>query len=108
MKEIKVGNIKGEVGKVVYDYLDVLEHPVGTIERLPVIIAQGTNPGPTLWLTSNIHGNEYTGIPVIHRVINSLKLDELKGSIIAIPSLNPAGSRVRTRFPYYDKKDPNG
>lgn len=107
MKKIKVGNIVGKVGKIVYDYLEVLEHPVGTIERLPVIIAQGVNSGPTLWLTSNIHGNEYTGIPVIHRVINSLNLEELKGTVIAIPTLNPAGSRVRTRYPYYDRKDPN-
>ena len=107
MKEIKVGNIAGVAGKLVYDYLDVLEHPVGTIERLPVIIAQGANSGPTLWLTSNIHGNEYTGIPVIHRVINNLNLEELRGTVIAIPTLNPAGSRVKTRYPYYDRKDPN-
>jgi len=107
MKEIKVGNIAGVAGKLVYDYLEVLEHPVGTIERLPVIIAQGTKSGPTLWITGNIHGDEYTGIPVIHRVINSLNLDELKGTVIAIPSLNPAGSRVKTRYPYYDRKDPN-
>ncbi len=107
MKEIKVGNINGEVGKIVYDYLDILEHPVGTIERLPVVIAQGAKPGPTLWLTGNIHGNEYTGIPVIHKVINNLKLGELNGSVIAIPSLNPAGSRVKARYPYYDQKDPN-
>ena len=80
MKEIKVGNIAGKVGEVVYDYLEILEHPVGTIERLPVIIAQGTNQGPTLWLTGNIHGNEYTGIPVIHRVINNLNLEELKAT----------------------------
>ncbi|NHJ33292.1 MAG: succinylglutamate desuccinylase/aspartoacylase family protein [Asgard group archaeon] len=107
MKEIKVGNITGKVGEIVYDYLEILEHPVGTIERLPVIIAQGANLGPTLWLTGNIHGNEYTGIPVIHRVINNLNLEELKGTVVAIPTLNPAGSRVKTRYPYYDRKDPN-
>ncbi|NHJ84593.1 MAG: succinylglutamate desuccinylase/aspartoacylase family protein [Asgard group archaeon] len=107
MKEISVGNVIGKEGEIVYGFLDILEHPIGTVERLPVIIAQGLTDGPILWLTGNIHGDEYTGIPVIHNVINSLNLKDLNGTIIAIPSLNPAGSRIRTRYPYYDKKDPN-
>ena len=107
MKKITVGNLQSKPGKRVYGYLDILEHPVGTVERLPVIIAQGMNVGPTLWLTANIHGDEYTGIPVIHKVINTIDLTKLKGTIVAIPTLNPAGSRVCQRHPYYDKKDPN-
>jgi predicted deacylase len=107
MKEIKVGEIKGSPGKIVYEFLTILEHPIGTLERIPVIIAQGNDKGPVLWLTANIHGNEYTGIPVIHKVINSLEITKLKGTIIAIPSLNPAGARVKNRVPYYDRKDPN-
>ncbi|NHJ87919.1 MAG: succinylglutamate desuccinylase/aspartoacylase family protein, partial [Asgard group archaeon] len=107
MKEIVIGEIKGQPGKIIYDYLNVLEHPTGTIERLPIIIAQGKADGPILWLTANIHGDEYTGIPVIHNIINNLDLNKLKGAIIAIPTLNPAGSRTISRYPYYDKKDPN-
>ena len=107
MKKIVVGNLQSEPGKKVYGFLDILEHPVGTIERLPVIIAQGKQDGPTLWLTANIHGDEYTGIPVIHNVMNDVNLDELKGTIVAIPTLNPAGSRISQRYPYYDRKDPN-
>ncbi|HUT81675.1 MAG TPA: succinylglutamate desuccinylase/aspartoacylase family protein, partial [Candidatus Bathyarchaeia archaeon] len=107
MKEINVGEIKGQPGKIIYEYLNVLEHPTGTIERLPIIIAQGKIDGPILWLTANIHGDEYTGIPVIHNIINNLDLNQLKGAIIAIPTLNPAGSRTTSRYPYYDKKDPN-
>jgi len=107
MKEINVGEIKGQPGKIIYEFLNVLEHPTGTIERLPIIIAQGKIDGPILWLTANIHGDEYTGIPVIHNIINNLDLNQLKGAIIAIPTLNPAGSRTTSRYPYYDKKDPN-
>ncbi|MBN1330399.1 MAG: succinylglutamate desuccinylase/aspartoacylase family protein [Candidatus Heimdallarchaeota archaeon] len=107
MKEIIIGEIKGQPGKIIYDYLNILEHPIGTIERLPIIIAQGKTEGPILWLTANIHGDEYTGIPVIHNIVNNLDLNSLKGAIVAIPTLNPAGSRTTSRYPYYDKKDPN-
>ncbi|MHA1504959.1 MAG: hypothetical protein ACTSPT_07215, partial [Candidatus Heimdallarchaeota archaeon] len=48
-----------------------------------------------------------TGIPVIHNVINGLDIEKLKGTIVAIPSLNPSGSRVIRRYPNYDQKDPN-
>ncbi len=107
MMLVNVGENKGVPGKVVYGYWEAFEHPVGTIERLPVIIAQGMKDGPVVWLTANIHGDEYTGIPVIHSVINNLNLTKMAGAIVAIPTLNPAGSRTISRVPYYDKKDPN-
>ncbi|MCF2143747.1 MAG: succinylglutamate desuccinylase/aspartoacylase family protein [Candidatus Heimdallarchaeota archaeon] len=107
MMEINVGENIGVPGEVVYGFWEAFEHPVGTIERLPVIIAQGMKDGPVVWLTANIHGDEYTGIPVIHSVINNLNLTKMAGAIVAIPTLNPAGSRTTSRMPYYDKKDPN-
>jgi predicted deacylase len=107
MKEIKIGEIVSSPGEITYGYISVLEHPIGTLERLPVIIAQGKIDGPVLWLTANIHGNEYTGIPVIHKIVNNIDINKLKGTIVAIPSLNPSGSRVKRRSPYYDGKDPN-
>lgn len=107
MKPVRVGPLEGKPGERVYGYLNLFEHPVGTLERIPIIIAQGKKKGPTLWLTANIHGNEYTGILVIHRIINELPLEEMRGTIVAIPTLNPAGSRIKKRMPYYDKKDPN-
>lgn len=107
MKEIKIGEITGSPGKITYGYLTVLEHPIGTIERIPIIIAQGKANGPVLWLTANIHGNEYTGIPVIHQIMNKIDIEKLKGTIVALPSLNPSGSRIKKRSPYYDGKDPN-
>ncbi len=107
MKEIKIGDIVGIPGRITNGFLTVLEHPIGTIERLPIIIAQGKTKGSVLWITANIHGNEYTGIPVIHKIMNKIDVNKLKGTIVAIPSLNPSGARIKKRSPYYDGKDPN-
>ncbi|MEA2071077.1 MAG: succinylglutamate desuccinylase/aspartoacylase family protein, partial [Asgard group archaeon] len=104
---IQIGNLESIPEDIVTGFVDLFEHPTGTIERIPVIIAEGSTIGPVLWITANIHGNEYAGIPVIHRLLNSLSLDSLRGTIVAIPSLNPAGSRIKERSPYYDSHDPN-
>lgn len=83
------------------------ELPTGGFEPLAVIIAQGLRPGPRLWLTSNIHGNEVAGITVIHRLLTGDLCAGMRGAIVAMPSLNPAGLRTHRREPYYDARDPN-
>jgi len=37
MDKITIGNVKSKPGEIVYGFLDVLEHPIGTVERLPII-----------------------------------------------------------------------
>ena len=102
-----IGSATSRPGELAYGDLAVLDLPSGGQERLPVIIAQGREPGPTLWLTANIHGAELTGLPVIHRIMTNALAGRLRGTIIALPSLNPAGIRTATRLPYYSQTDPN-
>ena len=102
-----IGTAEARPGTLTYGHLDVLEHPNGIPERLPVIIAQGGEDGPTLWLTANIHGAEYAGIPAIHRTMRDDLPARLRGTVVAMPSLNPAGLRTAARTAYYDRTDPN-
>ena len=55
---------------------------------IPVLIAKGKENDKVLGLTAAIHGNELNGIPIIQRVFKELDINELKGTIIAIPGLN--------------------
>lgn len=102
-----IGSATARPGELAYGDLAVLDLPSGGQERVPIIIAQGREPGPTLWLTANIHGAELTGLPVIHRVLTNELAGRLRGTIIAIPTLNPAGIRTAARLPYYSQTDPN-
>lgn len=102
-----IGSATARPGELAYGDLPVLDLPSGGQERLPVIIAQGREPGPTLWLTANIHGAELTGLPVIHRIMTNALAGRLRGTIVALPSLNPAGIRTAARLPYYSQTDPN-
>lgn len=106
---VTIGSASAGPGELAYGALPVLELPTGGWDVLPVIVARGKlgSDGPTLWLTANIHGAELSGIAVIHRVVNTTLLDRLRGTVIAIPSLNPAGLRTAARAPYYAADDPN-
>ena len=56
--------------------------------RLPVIVARGERDGPVFGITAALHGNEINGIPVVHRLIESIDLRALKGTIVAVLVVN--------------------
>ncbi|HLJ10452.1 MAG TPA: succinylglutamate desuccinylase/aspartoacylase family protein, partial [Planctomycetaceae bacterium] len=104
---IVLGNAKASSGRITYGTYDLLEHPTGGAEQLPVVIAQGDARGPTFWLTAGIHGNEHAGLQVLHLLLCDELVKSLTGTIICVPALNPAGLRTMTRWAYYHRGDPN-
>ena len=76
--------------------------------RLPILIERAKEPGPTIWLCGATHGNEVTGIEVIHRIFNFLKRNPLKkGALYAAPVINPLGFEMVKRENPYDGEDIN-
>jgi uncharacterized protein len=106
-KQITLGTAQSQPGTIQYGQYELITHPTGHTDFLPVIIAQGIADGPCFWLTGGIHGNEHTGPLVIYKLITAELVAQLKGTIIAIPGLNPAGLRTEKRVPYHDFTDPN-
>ncbi|MFC6753351.1 deacylase, partial [Halorubrum tibetense] len=84
---IELGTASAAPGEVDRGWLDVADLPTGTAERLPVIVANGVDPGPTLWLTGGVHGDEATGVAVVLDTVEALStaadgprpLDDLAG-----------------------------
>ncbi len=106
-KSITLGTTTSQPGTIQYGQFDALSHPTGHTEFMPVIIAQGKEDGPSLWLTAGIHGPEHTGPAVLYKLITPELVEHLRGTIVAIPALNPAGLRTMKREPYHDETDPN-
>ena len=105
---IQIGTAHSRPGQLAYGVFDAVKLPTGEMDAFPVIIAQGTQPGPVLWLTANIHGSEYDGLAAIHRLLEPELVEQLAGTVVAIPTLSPAGLRTGERSPYYLRgKDPN-
>ena len=108
---MKIGTCEAKPGKMTFGWLEGTTLFDGTPERLPVVIACGRAEGPCLWVTGNIHGDEYVGLLAVQGGVTqglAERLHNLRGTVVAIPSLNPAGLRVGRRQPYYDPRtDPN-
>jgi len=107
MRIVEIGSAKSEPGKLTYGFIDSMDLPTGITEKIPVMIAQGVEDGPTFFLTANIHGAELTGIVIIHELVTESLARELKGTVVAIPTLNPSGLRRLHRSPEFDDRDPN-
>jgi predicted deacylase len=73
---------------------------------IPVFVKRGKQDGPTIFVSAAIHGDELNGIEIISRLINSKKLNSLKGTLIAIPFVNGYGVLNQSRY-LPDRRDLN-
>ena len=80
--------------------------PTGTMLSLPVTVINGKKPGPRLWLSAAIHGDELNGVDIIRRVTKALKPHRLSGSVIAVPVVNIFGLLEQSRY-LPDRRDLN-
>lgn len=87
-------------------WLKLFDNGLSQPISIPIIILKGDGTGPVLGLTAAIHGNELNGIKVIQEIIDSIKIKNLKGTIIAIPGLNQV-SVTQNRRRFFDDEDLN-
>jgi predicted deacylase len=73
---------------------------------IPVRVARGVLPGPTLCLTAGIHGDELNGIEVVRRVLQEVDPSKLHGMVIGVPIVNLHGFRQASRY-LPDRRDLN-
>jgi|SRR5690625_3648429 len=108
MKTIQtIKDIYIKPGKRVNYKLPLAKLPDGTNIFMPIIIAQGEQDGPTLLLTSLIHGIEIGGYDTIIKVFNRLNIRKMRGRIVGIPIVNPLAFNVANRFTPQDSVDLN-
>ena len=73
---------------------------------LSVQIIKGQQPGPTMFLSGAIHGDELTGVAVINDLINHRRFKDLKGTVLALPIVNVFGFNAKSRY-LPDRRDLN-
>jgi predicted deacylase len=69
---------------------------------------QSVNPGPVVWLTGCVHGDEVSGMVIIQEVFRTIcKQPLLKGALYAFPLMNPIGFETGSRTITLTKEDLN-
>lgn len=84
-------------GEITAAWLNIAEDGLGQAVSLPLLIAKGRKAGPVCGISAAVHGDELNGIPAIHRLFQSLDLDRLRGTIVAVVVANPLAFHRRDR-----------
>ncbi len=73
---------------------------------MPIHVMRGKKPGPRLFVSAAIHGDELNGVEVIRRLLKQPTLNKLRGDLIAIPMVNVYGVIHHSRY-LPDRRDLN-
>lgn len=65
---------------------------------MTVQVVRGRKPGPTLFISGAIHGDEINGVEIIRRVLQSKSLKNIRGTLLAIPIVNVHGFMNQSRY----------
>lgn len=73
---------------------------------LPVHVLHGLRPGPSLFVSAAIHGDELNGVEIIRRVLKALQPSNINGTLLCVPVVNAYGFIGRSRY-LPDRRDLN-
>jgi len=74
--------------------------------HLKVHVIHGRKPGPTVFVSAAVHGDEVMGVEVARRLLQSTLLDKLRGTLMVVPIVNAFGFHNRSRY-LPDRRDLN-
>lgn len=77
-----------------------------TMLTMPLHVVHGKKPGPHLFVSAAIHGDELNGVEIIRRLLKQPQLKRLHGTLFAIPIVNVHGFLERSRY-LPDRRDLN-
>jgi uncharacterized protein len=103
---ITIGDTTVPPGRGTIVHLPVTDLYTHTQLTLPVHVVNGRKPGPTLFLTAAIHGDELNGVDIIRRLLKIPEIKRLNGCLLALPIVNVFGFINRSRY-LPDRRDLN-
>jgi len=86
--------------------LPVSALPDHTPVNLRVEVIHGRRPGPTMFVSAAVHGDEVIGVEIARRLLRTPQLDKLRGTLLVVPIVNAFGFHARSRY-LPDRRDLN-
>ncbi len=93
-------SIAGEsvsAGKRAHIELPTARLVTGSKVEVPLVVLHGASDGPTAWISAAIHGDELNGIEIVRRVLASINIRSVAGTLIAVPIVNVHGFNAGER-----------
>ncbi|MBN1524959.1 MAG: succinylglutamate desuccinylase/aspartoacylase family protein [Spirochaetales bacterium] len=100
-------NNKTSFNKINYSFIKLISGYDLFDRRLPFMSIKSQEPGPAVWLTGCMHGDEIGGTVIIHELFKYLKTGLLKGSVYSFPLMNPFGFENASRHISLSDEDLN-
>jgi predicted deacylase len=88
MADLKIGNVVAAPGTRVRGVIPVTNLPGGRTLDIPIIVINGAEAGPCVWVDAVIHGDEPEGTLCCHMVDAVLDPATMRGSVVLVPVLN--------------------
>jgi predicted deacylase len=97
LSPIAIRDIQASRGTKVEGWLAIGDTASGPL-RVPLVLINGREDGPTLCLTAGVHATEYAPIAAVMQLVQSIDPARLRGAVIAVPVTNMRMFEMRTGF----------
>jgi predicted deacylase len=84
---LTIGPLRAEPGRKTRGVVSVDLGP--TTAEVPLILVNGSRPGPRVVITGGVHGGEFIGVDATTRLAGLLEPDEVAGQLVICPVANP-------------------
>jgi len=74
--------------------------------NLQVHVVHGKQPGPVLFVSAAVHGDEIIGVEIVRRLLKARALRRIKGTLLCVPIVNGFGFINQNRY-LPDRRDLN-
>lgn len=93
-----------EPGETRHIRYEIGETYLGDPVEIPITIINGHHPGPRVFLTAAIHGDELNGVKVVQEVAGKYRPSNLHGTLVCLHVVNVPAYHAQTRYiPIYDQ-----
>lgn len=94
---------RGERKRVLLDVAKLYDF---TDMNVPIEVIRGKKPGPVLFVSGAVHGDEINGVEIVRQLLTSKSLNRIRGTLIAVPIVNVFGFNTKSRY-LPDRRDLN-
>jgi hypothetical protein len=105
-RTIIIGNMTVSQGTTSHLKVKISESYTSQPVHIPISVINGAHPGPTVFISAALHGDELNGVEVVRRLIYEVDLAQLHGALVLVPVVNVLGFESSTRY-LPDRRDLN-